>query len=39
MSDNWRDKGPADEDDDGDWRKTGNRERWSEFRLVAMGCL
>ena len=29
MSDNWREKGPE-EDDDGDWRKAGSRDRWSE---------
>ncbi|XP_076472424.1 uncharacterized protein LOC143301883 isoform X4 [Babylonia areolata] len=29
MSDNWRDKGPADDDDDSDWRKPVGRERWT----------
>lgn len=29
MSDNWRDKGPADEEDEGDWRKPANKERWN----------
>ncbi|KAL8581827.1 hypothetical protein ACOMHN_010201 [Nucella lapillus] len=28
MSDNWRDKGPGNDDEDGDWRKPVNRERW-----------
>ncbi|XP_070206912.1 GRB10-interacting GYF protein 2-like isoform X2 [Littorina saxatilis] len=34
-SENWRDKGPvgpagpAEEEDDGDWRKTGSRDRWA----------
>lgn len=36
MSDNWREKGPTEEEDDGDWRKAGGsregtRERWSKF--------
>lgn len=30
ISDNWRDKGAGDDDEEGDWRKAG-RDKWSKI--------